>query len=161
MAFWREPRRPTAEDQKRTNEVLAAFETSFDGGASKAFVSAGGNTYQPAEPARPVQPHRAQKKGRRAMDEFLEELKAREGLRDKGFTLDRGRATYQPPPQEKETYQGTTNLVINNMAPTVTEETLMKAFGQYGNVFSVKVMWPRSEDERRRGDGPWTSSLRS
>ena len=151
MAFWREPRRPTAEDQKRTNEVLAAFETSFDGGASKAFVSAGGNTYQPAEPARPVQPHRAQKKGRRAMDEFLEELKAREGLRDKGFTLDRGRATYQPPPQEKETYQGTTNLVINNMAPTVTEETLMKAFGQYGNVFSVKVMWPRSEDERRRG----------
>ena len=82
MAFWREPRRPTAEDQKRTNEVLAAFETSFDGGASKAFVSAGGNTYQPAEPARPVQPHRAQKKGKRAMDEFLEELKARDGLRE-------------------------------------------------------------------------------
>ena len=38
MAFWREPRRPTAEDQKRTNEVLAAFETSFDGGASKASL---------------------------------------------------------------------------------------------------------------------------
>ena len=50
MALWRaSPGGPTAEDQKRTNEVLAALETSFDGGASKARASAGG--YLPARGA--------------------------------------------------------------------------------------------------------------
>ena len=60
--------------------------------ASKAFVS-GVRSLPARGAARPVQPHRAQKKGKRAMDEFLEELKARDGLRDRGFTLI-GAATY-------------------------------------------------------------------
>jgi U2-associated protein SR140 len=156
MSFWRDkaPRKSAAEE-RRTAEALAAFEASFDGGSTKSFVLAGsGATYQPTmQAAPPAQPHRAQKKGLRAMDEFLEELKARDTLRDKGFTLDKAGPRYHAPqPEEKkEQYQGTTNLVINNMAPTVTEETIMKAFGAYGEIFSVKVMWPRSDDERRRG----------
>ena len=156
MSFWRDkaPRKSAAEE-RRTAEALAAFEASFDGGSTKSFVSAGsGATYQPTmQAAPPAQPHRTQKKGLRAMDEFLEELKARDTLRDKGFTLDKAGPRYNAPqPEEKkEQYQGTTNLVINNMAPTVTEETIMKAFGAYGEIFSVKVMWPRSDDERRRG----------
>ncbi|KAG3171336.1 hypothetical protein PC128_g18755 [Phytophthora cactorum] len=44
----------------------------------------------------------------------------------------------------------TTNLYVGNLAPTVTEEVLQAEFGRYGEVYSVKIMWPRSEEERAR-----------
>ncbi|EGB12644.1 hypothetical protein AURANDRAFT_18917, partial [Aureococcus anophagefferens] len=90
------------------------------------------------------------------MDEFLDELKKRETLRSFGADVD-GPAPPRaaPPAYEGRTegtgYQGTTNLCVNNLAATVTEEKLMQVFGAFGDIFSVKVMWPRSEDERRRG----------
>ena len=45
---------------------------------------------------------------------------------------------------------GTTNLYCGNLAPTMTEERLVRIFGRYGDVASVKIMWPRTEDEKRR-----------
>jgi len=44
----------------------------------------------------------------------------------------------------------TTNIYIGCLAPTTTEEHLMDLFGQYGPINSVKVMWPRTEEERLR-----------
>ena len=44
----------------------------------------------------------------------------------------------------------TTNLYVGNLAPTVTEEVLIEQFGQYGDIASVKIMWPRSEEEKSR-----------
>jgi len=44
----------------------------------------------------------------------------------------------------------TTNLYVGNLAPTVTEELLQRKFGRYGDLISVKVMWPRTEEERMR-----------
>lgn len=44
-----------------------------------------------------------------------------------------------------------TNLYVGNMAPTVDEQILLREFGRFGPIGSVKVMWPRDEEQRRRG----------
>jgi len=45
----------------------------------------------------------------------------------------------------------TTNLYVGNISPQVTEEILYKEFAKYGTIGSVKIMWPRSDDEKKRG----------
>ena len=45
----------------------------------------------------------------------------------------------------------TTNLYIGNLAPDLDEHVLMKEFGRFGPIASVKIMWPRDEEQRRRG----------
>ncbi len=45
----------------------------------------------------------------------------------------------------------TTNLYLGNLSPRLTEQQLMELFGKYGPLASVKIMWPRSEDEKARG----------
>lgn len=45
----------------------------------------------------------------------------------------------------------TTNLYVGNLAPDVDEEILKREFLRFGNIASVKVMWPRDDDQRRRG----------
>lgn len=44
----------------------------------------------------------------------------------------------------------TTNLYLGNLSPEITEEFLCQQFGNYGNITSVKIMYPRSEEERAR-----------
>lgn len=44
-----------------------------------------------------------------------------------------------------------TNLVLKYLALDVDESTLMHEFGRFGPIASVKVMWPRDEEQRRRG----------
>ncbi len=39
---------------------------------------------------------------------------------------------------------------MGNMSPEVTEEMLAKVFCKFGEIESVKVMWPRTEEERKR-----------
>lgn len=43
------------------------------------------------------------------------------------------------------------NWATGNLAPEVNEEILKKEFGRFGNLASVKIMWPRDDDQRRRG----------
>jgi U2-associated protein SR140 len=43
-----------------------------------------------------------------------------------------------------------TNLYVGNLSPDVTEEMLTRVFSSYGEIESVKVMWPRTEEERKR-----------
>jgi U2-associated protein SR140 len=45
----------------------------------------------------------------------------------------------------------TTNLYLGNLNPKITEQQLMELFGKYGPLASVKIMWPRSEEEKSRG----------
>ena len=44
----------------------------------------------------------------------------------------------------------TTNLYLGNLNPKITEQQLMELFGKYGALASVKIMWPRSEEEKSR-----------
>ncbi|KAF1781784.1 Nucleotide-binding alpha-beta plait domain [Phytophthora cactorum] len=78
--------------------------------------------------------HRPKK--RRAIDEFLEEMKERgpAPISMEGVCMAKGSFDNGDPE--------TTNLYVGNLAPTVTEEVLQ--------VYSVKIMWPRSEEERAR-----------
>lgn len=49
---------------------------------------------------------------------------------------------------ESESDNNSTNLYVTNLYRTVTEDILMETFGRYGPLASVKVMWPRNEEER-------------
>ncbi|MFS7928210.1 putative transcription regulator SAP family [Helianthus anomalus] len=44
----------------------------------------------------------------------------------------------------------TTNLYVGNLAPQVDENFLLRTFGRFGPIASVKIMWPRTEEERKR-----------
>jgi hypothetical protein len=39
---------------------------------------------------------------------------------------------------------------MGNLAPDVDENVLLKEFGRFGAIASVKIMWPRDEEQRRR-----------
>uniref|UniRef100_H2ZCT9 U2 snRNP-associated SURP motif-containing protein n=1 Tax=Ciona savignyi TaxID=51511 RepID=H2ZCT9_CIOSA len=43
-----------------------------------------------------------------------------------------------------------TNLFLGNVSPKLDEQKLCELFGKYGPLASVKVMWPRTDDERAR-----------
>ncbi|XP_045496608.1 U2 snRNP-associated SURP motif-containing protein isoform X2 [Colias croceus] len=45
----------------------------------------------------------------------------------------------------------TTNLYLGNLNPKITEQQLMEIFGRYGPLASIKIMWPRSDEEKARG----------
>ncbi|KAG2440272.1 hypothetical protein HXX76_004384 [Chlamydomonas incerta] len=45
----------------------------------------------------------------------------------------------------------TTNLYVGNLAQETDEEVLKREFGRFGAIASVKVMWPRDEEQRRKG----------
>uniref|UniRef100_A0A7S1BG70 RRM domain-containing protein n=2 Tax=Corethron hystrix TaxID=216773 RepID=A0A7S1BG70_9STRA len=44
----------------------------------------------------------------------------------------------------------TTNLFVGNLDPTTTEEDLSDVFRTVGDLYSVKIMWPRTAEERAR-----------
>jgi U2-associated protein SR140 len=78
----------------------------------------------------------------RKMDILLENLKREQELRsqEKGDTHD-----------SFTSKQESTNLVVKYLAPNIDESILMHEFGRFGPIASVKVMWPRDEEQRRRG----------
>lgn len=45
----------------------------------------------------------------------------------------------------------TTNIYLGNLSPKISEQQLMELFGRYGPLASIKIMWPRSEEEKSRG----------
>ncbi|XP_014681632.1 PREDICTED: U2 snRNP-associated SURP motif-containing protein-like [Priapulus caudatus] len=45
----------------------------------------------------------------------------------------------------------TTNLYLGNLNPKMTEKELCEIFGKFGPLASIKIMWPRSEEEAQRG----------
>ncbi|PIN17905.1 putative splicing regulator [Handroanthus impetiginosus] len=44
----------------------------------------------------------------------------------------------------------TTNLYVGNLSPQVDENFLLRTFGRFGPIASVKLMWPRTDEERKR-----------
>lgn len=44
----------------------------------------------------------------------------------------------------------TTNLFLGNLNPKMNEQNLCELFGMFGPLASVKIMWPRTQDERDR-----------
>eukprot|EP00117_Sycon_ciliatum_P015546 scpid41385/ scgid15341/ U2 snRNP-associated SURP motif-containing protein; 140 kDa Ser/Arg-rich domain protein; U2-associated protein SR140 len=44
----------------------------------------------------------------------------------------------------------TTNLYVGNLSPQMNEELLCLTFGKFGPLASVKIMWPRTDEEKAR-----------
>lgn len=44
----------------------------------------------------------------------------------------------------------TTNIYLGNINPKLSESQLCEIFGRYGPLASVKIMWPRTDEERTR-----------
>uniref|UniRef100_A0A182PBB9 U2 snRNP-associated SURP motif-containing protein n=1 Tax=Anopheles epiroticus TaxID=199890 RepID=A0A182PBB9_9DIPT len=69
-----------------------------------------------------------------------------------------GTSSTESDPVYKETESGsfdngdpnTTNLYLGNLNPKISEQALMELFGKYGPLASIKIMWPRSEEEKMR-----------
>lgn len=51
-------------------------------------------------------------------------------------------------PYDEDTDKTTTNLFLGNLCPKMTEQQLCDIFGRYGPLASVKIMWPRTEEQR-------------
>ncbi|KAI7860901.1 hypothetical protein BDC45DRAFT_493073 [Circinella umbellata] len=110
---------------------------------------------------------RAQKK--RNLDTFLEEIKREQedredrlkvkqmrtggsgGLSSEPVSSVTLRAAFEENAGSHDTGDpGTTNLYVGNINPTVNEMMICHEFAKFGPIASVKIMWPRTQEEHDR-----------
>ncbi|MCL7022535.1 hypothetical protein MKW94_006788 [Papaver nudicaule] len=118
-------------------------------------------------------PKEKEKGKSRNIDHFMEELKLEQELREKR-NQDRGQShdgrqiensaplsRFDELPDDMDLSgrlpgsfddgdPQTTNLYVGNLSPQVDENFLLRTFGRFGPIASVKIMWPRTDDERKR-----------
>ncbi|KAK3147370.1 hypothetical protein QOZ80_3BG0281550 [Eleusine coracana subsp. coracana] len=128
---------------------------------------------EPEKKKEEERPKEKEKGKPRAIDKFMEELKyeqeqrekrnqdrdhRREGRHSDSSTLssrfdelpDEFDPTGRFPGSFDDGDPQTTNLYVGNLSPKVDENFLLRTFGRFGPIASVKIMWPRTEEERRR-----------
>ncbi|KAH7057753.1 hypothetical protein BKA57DRAFT_447667 [Linnemannia elongata] len=95
----------------------------------------------------------AKARRKKEMDDHLEAIKKAQAEREE-------RASNKPGHTVAGEYKtgsrdtgdpSTSNLYVGNLHPQVNEEQLCMEFGIYGPIASVKVMWPRTQEEIDRG----------
>ncbi|KAL2937596.1 Protein RRC1 [Bienertia sinuspersici] len=143
-----------------------------EGGNSKEGVSGTKKGSRIASRIEPREKSKEKEKGRlRNIDNFMEELKHEQEMRDKrnqerekwrDGRLDEQSAPFsrfdELPDEFDASGRGsfddgdpqTTNLYVGNLSPKVDENFLLRTFGRFGPIASVKIMWPRTEEEKRR-----------
>ncbi|KAF8383070.1 hypothetical protein PRIPAC_72212 [Pristionchus pacificus] len=105
------------------------------------------------------------------LDQFKEELKrvqmerdTRKNVRDhfkNDLGMDQAHIDLMAPPMDNpyvasgssadiDDTSATTNLYIGNLPMNVTMQDLLETFGTYGPLASGKILYPRSDDERKR-----------
>eukprot|EP01038_Epipyxis_sp_PR26KG_P014491 gene14491-19453_t len=97
---------------------------------------------------------------KREIDNFLSEIKTRidgkkENLHSSSdYINDISKVDLEALGMEKGSFDNgdpnTTNLYVGNLSPTTTEEHLLELFRKCGVVNSVKIMWPRTDEEKSR-----------
>ncbi|KAL6629961.1 hypothetical protein ACP70R_029726 [Stipagrostis hirtigluma subsp. patula] len=130
-------------------------------------------TKEPEKKKEEERPKEKEKGKPRAIDKFMEELKFEQEQREKrnqdrehrreGRHIDSSTPSsrFDELPDEFDPigkFPGsfddgdpqTTNLYVGNLSPKVDENFLLRTFGRFGPIASVKIMWPRTEEERRR-----------
>ena len=148
---------------------LAELAESFS--TKKAVEEAARKAEQLA--ARPERPgvKKKQEKKKSNLEIFKEELKAIQEERDErnkykallkaGGTPIPGKSVVDIPPGGHSSMSDmmgdiggdptSTNLYLGNLSPRLTESALADMFGRFGPLASVKIMYPRTEDEKSRG----------
>ncbi|CAM9257117.1 unnamed protein product [Chrysoparadoxa australica] len=120
------PGKPMSEMEKMMQEMKAR-------GGNKAPVRAGQG------------PKAMGHTGPRQIDSFMQELKGR-----KEFGLDRFEETAASKGSMDDGDPTSTNLYLGHLSPVTTEETLEELFSKFGEIYSIKIMWPRTDEERQR-----------
>ncbi|KAK9149873.1 hypothetical protein Scep_008630 [Stephania cephalantha] len=132
------------------------------------------NKGKEAEKKRDVEKSKEKDKGKsRNIDNFMEELKLEQEMRERRNQDRDGRHSessanllqtisrfdelpddFDPSGRLPGSFDDgdpqTTNLYVGNLSPQVDENFLLRTFGRFGPIASVKIMWPRTEEERRR-----------
>uniref|UniRef100_A0A671YM49 Zgc:163098 n=1 Tax=Sparus aurata TaxID=8175 RepID=A0A671YM49_SPAAU len=132
-------------------EFLASFESSKKGRA-KTFVRGGIVNATKGQHPRlrsfqsGVRIQRTEEKKKSNLELFKEELKLIQEEREERHK----RKKNDPALYDDLTVPTTTNLYISCISPKMNEEMLCKEFGKYGPLASVKIMWPRTDEERCR-----------
>uniref|UniRef100_A0A8C8LY48 U2 snRNP-associated SURP motif-containing protein n=1 Tax=Oncorhynchus tshawytscha TaxID=74940 RepID=A0A8C8LY48_ONCTS len=133
------------EDERAAAEIYEEFLAAFEGGEGKvkAFVRGG------IANATKERDERHKMKGRVSR---FEPLSGMEGKRSSckclpGFSPVLDDAA---PGSHDVGDPSTTNLYLGNINPQMNEEMLCQEFGRYGPLASVKIMWPRTDEERAR-----------
>uniref|UniRef100_A0A673N711 Zgc:163098 n=1 Tax=Sinocyclocheilus rhinocerous TaxID=307959 RepID=A0A673N711_9TELE len=115
--------------------------------ASKfASPSQNASPVQPAEVKKTAIKKKVEEKKKSNLELFKEELKQSVFLSKFTLFIYFLNALFDDDPVVPKT----TNLYIGCINPKMTEEMLCKEFGKYGPLASVKIMWPRTEEERTR-----------
>ncbi|XP_050314384.1 U2 snRNP-associated SURP motif-containing protein [Anthonomus grandis grandis] len=106
-------------------------------------------------------PAKSKRTGKSNLESFMEELKQIQEEREERHKY----KSYIKTPIENELDMfmrgdlgsfdngdpNTTNIYLGNLNPKLTEPQLMEIFGRYGPLASIKIMWPRSDEEKARG----------
>lgn len=116
-----------------------------------------------ADSKKPLFKKKTEEKKKSNLELFKEELKIIQEEREerhKRKRTDPGGGPIEPFPvpftaratalYDDPTAPTSTNLYISAISPKMNEELLCKEFGKYGPLASVKIMWPRNEEERCR-----------
>ncbi|KAJ1984184.1 hypothetical protein H4R34_000838 [Dimargaris verticillata] len=100
------------------------------------------------QPAPPPPPGRAVRR-KRNLDTFLEELKRGKWSSRSGGLGGNDHSSADPSITSRTGSNDptTTNLYLGNLHPQVNEESICRSFAKYGPIASVKVMWPRTQEE--------------
>lgn len=97
--------------------------------------------------AAPQRRKRAKTKKKSEMMSFLEELKRKAELTD-SRRVGAGLASTGAPSGARD--DETTNIYVGSLAPQIDEASLARKFSQFGDIASVKIMWPRTQEANDR-----------
>ena len=89
--------------------------------------------------------------GRRHSRRSRSRSRSRGRGRGRGDTARRSRSRSRGEGEQKgpDSRDSSTNVYIRNLALSVTEGALLQRFGRYGPLVSVKIMWPRRDEDLR------------
>ncbi|XP_028839203.1 U2 snRNP-associated SURP motif-containing protein-like isoform X2 [Denticeps clupeoides] len=115
----------------------------------------------PSEIKKPLVKKKTEEKKKSNLELFKEELKQIQEEREERYKRKKGDpgasyADLDTPLTRRSIFDDdpavpvTTNLYIGCINPKMNEEMLCKEFGKYGPLASVKIMWPRTDEERTR-----------
>lgn len=142
------------DDAMRRHTGLHSEPFSEYGSAPKPLASGSGS-----------KPRKGAKK-KSQMEMFKEKIKRDQEERDARRALKGAAAAARDndydamfPPAVRDSSKGsfdtgdpnTTNLYVGNLSPEMNEAELCRIFGKFGPLASVKIMWPRTQEEKVRG----------
>uniref|UniRef100_A0A4W5QMU3 U2 snRNP-associated SURP domain containing n=1 Tax=Hucho hucho TaxID=62062 RepID=A0A4W5QMU3_9TELE len=162
------------EDERAAAEIYEEFLAAFEGGEGKvkAFVRGGiANAtkvilFDVYLEFQTLKKTNEKEKKKSNLELFKEELKQIQEERDERHKMKGRVSRFEPlsgmegkrssflddaaPGSHDVGDPSTTNLYLGNINPQMNEEMLCQEFGRYGPLASVKIMWPRTDEERAR-----------